>query len=92
MTISIRDQETERLAQQLASETGMTVDQAITDALRVRLAIARPPAPSPRPMTEAEAELARREVERLQLLVKEMPVLDARPGDDILYDEFGLPK
>lgn len=83
MAISIKDPEAERLARELARRTGDTMTGVIVDALRERLA--------------REA----RKTEDVDALVEEamaigrhcasLPVYDSRSGDEILYDEHGLP-
>lgn len=82
MAISIKDPETDRLARALAAATGLSLTEAIREALRHRL--------------EQEAQRQRRgvgaEVRRIQERLARLPVLDARPADEILgYDDRGLP-
>ena len=80
MPIVITDHDTERLVRRLADVTGATLDVAIADAVRARLVdMGRRPAPG--------ASIA-----DIQAYVKSLPIIDPRPGDEILYDEFGLPK
>lgn len=82
MAISIKDPETDRLARALAAATGMSLTEAIREALRDRL--------------EQETHRGRRgvgaEVRRIQERLARLPVLDARTPDEILgYDDHGLP-
>jgi antitoxin VapB len=83
MGISIKNDHTERLARELARETGESLTTAITRALEERLARLdgrRSPAD--------KLALARTVLRRLDAL----PVLDRRSADSILgYDEHGLP-
>jgi antitoxin VapB len=83
MGISIKNDRTERLARELATETGESLTTAITRALEERLARVegrRSPA--------TRLQLARNVLRRMDAL----PVLDDRAADDILgYDEYGLP-
>lgn len=82
MAISIKDPETDRLARALAAATGMSLTEAIREALRDRL--------------ERETHRGRRglgaEVRRIQERVARLPVRDPRPADEIVgYDDHGLP-
>ncbi len=82
MAISIKDPETDRLARALAAATGLSLTEAIREALRDRL--------------EQEAHRRRRgmgaEVRRIQERLGRLPVQDARTADEILgYDDHGLP-
>ena len=82
MALSIKSDEADRLARELASETGETLTEAVVKALRERL----------------DREHARRSASmRLQLArlaadVAALPVADGRAPEDILgYDDSGLP-
>jgi antitoxin VapB len=82
MAISIKDEETDRLARELAAATGESLTEAIRNALRDRL--------------ERESRRSRRsmaaEVRWIQERIAALPILDPRPSDEILgYDEHGLP-
>lgn len=83
MALNIRNPETERLADALAKATGKTKTQAVTEALRERLAYVRRRRP------------ARRLADELQEIAAHcaaLPVLDARSADEILgYDDRGMP-
>lgn len=81
--INIKNPETYRLARELAAATGETLTQAITQALRDRLAALR---------RHNQTALMVREVAQIQQAVRELPDLDARSPDEILgYDDSGLP-
>jgi antitoxin VapB len=84
MALSIRNPETERLAAELARETGETKTEAVTKALRDRLARLR------------RERAGRRLADELHAIARHcsaLPVLDARPAEDILgYDGRGLPR
>jgi len=83
MALSIRNPEVDRLAREVARETGENMTEAILHALEERLARlgARTAAPS----------LADR-LHRIQTRVARLPVLDSRGPDEILgYDDAGLP-
>jgi len=82
VAFSIKNEEADELARRLVDVTGESLTDAVLIALRERL----------------QREEARRQVgvadrlRRLAAEVAEMPVLDARPADEILgYDEHGLP-
>ena len=83
MGISIKNDQTERLARELARETGESLTTAIRRALEERLQrVERRRGPADK-LTLARAALRR---------VDALPVLDARTPDEILgYDEHGLP-
>jgi antitoxin VapB len=83
MGISIKNDEAERLARELARETGESLTTAIKRALEERLERIE------RRRTPAEKlALARTILRRVDAL----PVLDDRSPEEILgYDEYGLP-
>lgn len=82
MALSIKTDEADRLARELAEATHETLTQAVTTALRERLERVR---------TEQRSEYE----ERLRRLVEEYQALelrDERSADEIIgYDEHGLP-
>lgn len=83
MALNIKNEETYRLARELAQETGETLTDAVKIALQDRLATLR------RGRNE-DALLA--EIARIQEFVASLPDLDTRSADEILgYDERGLP-
>lgn len=84
MGLNIKNDETHELARRLASLTGETMTQAVTVALRDRLA--REKAKRNRSgVAERLMEIGRRNAAR--------PVLDDRSPDEIIgYDERGLPR
>jgi len=83
MPLNIRNPETERLATELARQTGETKTEAVTNALRDRLLRVQRER-SGRTLADRLDEIARRAAAR--------PVLDDRPADEILgYGEHGLP-
>jgi antitoxin VapB len=81
MALSIKSEEADRLARELADTTGETITQAVLLALRERL------------QREQAASLA--VSDRLARLVEDvasLPVLDTRDPDALVgYDEDGLP-
>ncbi|HYU34966.1 MAG TPA: type II toxin-antitoxin system VapB family antitoxin [Thermoanaerobaculia bacterium] len=84
MALNIRNAETEQLAETLAKLTGETKTEAVTQALRDRLARLRRER-SRRRLADELDEIARH--------CSRLPVLDSRAPDEILgYDEHGLPR
>jgi antitoxin VapB len=84
MALNIKSDETHRLAQALAEETGESLTEAVTVAVRERLA-------------SLQRKHRRREVVRgvreIQEFVQGLADRDQRSADAILgYDEFGLPQ
>ena len=84
MALNIRNPETERLAEAVAKLAGETKTEAVTRALRDRLARLR------------RERAGRRLADELDDIAREcaaLPVKDSRPADEILgYDELGLPR
>lgn len=81
--LNIKNPEARRLANELSTLTGESVTQVVMDSLRDRL----------------ERERRRRSKEGVAEKLLEIgrrwssePELDPRDPDEILYDEFGLPK
>jgi len=84
MPLSIKDPETERLARELAKETGETITQAISRAVQRELLRVRG--------RRADQGLAERIME-IGRHCASLPVLDDRTPDEILdYDEIGVPR
>lgn len=87
MGMNIKNEETHRLAKELATEMGVSVTAAVTEAVRQLLATLRA-AKGDDPETRAQ---------RILELAAEMRQM-APPGyfdqdfDELLYDEMGLPK
>jgi antitoxin VapB len=83
MALSIKNEEADELARELAELTGESLTEAVVVSLRERLERKRAQVDS-RPLAERLLEIGRRCAGR--------PVLDRRAPDDILdYDEHGLP-
>jgi antitoxin VapB len=83
MALNIRNAEAERLADELARETGQTKTDAVIAALRDRLARVR---------RERSKRRLADELEEIAKHCASLPVLDGRSSDDILgYDKNGLP-
>jgi antitoxin VapB len=84
MALNIRNPETERLAGALAKLTGETKTEAVTRAIRDRLARLR---------RERSGRRLSDELDAIALHCARLPVRDARTADEILgYDEHGLPR
>lgn len=70
-------------AQELADETGASLTEAVTEALRERLATVR---------VAPAGDLLDAEVAEIQAFVASLPDRDPRSAEEILgYDDFGLP-
>jgi antitoxin VapB len=84
MPLSIKHPEADRLARELAEETGETLTDAVIAALRERL----------------ERERGRRtrrrlaeDIARIQARYRRLPLQDVRSAEEILgYDAHGLPR
>jgi antitoxin VapB len=76
--------ETERLAREIAANTGESLTGAIQKALEERLERLR---------NERRSQILASQLEEILLRVDQLPVLDSRSPDEILgYDEHGLPR
>ncbi|MDT8439030.1 MAG: type II toxin-antitoxin system VapB family antitoxin [Wenzhouxiangellaceae bacterium] len=83
MALNIRNPETERLAAELAGQTGETKTEAVTQALRERLNRLR---------RDRHTRSLADELESIATHCAGLPVLDARTPEAILgYDRNGLP-
>lgn len=84
MALNIRNADAERLAAELATLTGRTKTEAVTEALRDRLERLRRER-SGRSLADELDEIGRR--------CAKLPVQDVRPADEILgYDAAGVPR
>jgi antitoxin VapB len=84
MSLNIKNEETHRLAQQLAELTGESITTAVTEAVRERLERMR------RNDQEGMAERILKIGRECAAHMKE-PFKSMNP-DELLYDEKGLPK
>ncbi len=83
MALNIRDREVEQLAEALARLTGETKTEAITRALRERLARLR---------RERSRRSLADQLDEIALHCAALPVRDTGSPEDILgYDKHGLP-
>jgi antitoxin VapB len=84
MAMSIKNRETERLARQVARETGESLTEAIDVALKERLE---------RLKRKQQGRIMAEKLEDILHRVDALPTQDARSEDDILgYDEQGVPR
>ena len=83
MALNIKNAMAEKLARELADETGESLTDAVISALESRLGAIRR-------VRESGAIAA--DVAEIQAFVKAQPERDSRTAEQILgYDEFGLP-
>jgi len=83
MALNIRNAEAERLAEAVAKITGETKTEAVTRALRDRLARLR---------NERTRRSLADDIDDIGRHCAALPVKDARPADEILgYDANGIP-
>jgi antitoxin VapB len=76
--------ETERLAREVAAETGESLTAAIQKSLQERLQ---------RLKQQRRGKIVAAQLEEILRRVDQLPVLDSRTPDEILdYDENGLPR
>jgi len=83
MTFTINSPEADRLAHELAEETGESLSEAVTTAIRERLAAVRRPKKRTPSMTR---------IREIQAFVASLPDRDTRTPEEMLYDENGLPR
>ena len=83
MALNIRNPEAEKLAAELAKQTGETKTDAVIKALRDRLDRVR---------RERSKRRLRDELEEIAKHYQSLPILDDRSLEEIIgYDENGLP-
>jgi antitoxin VapB len=83
MALSIKSDEADQLARQLAAETGETLTEAVVIALRERLGREQ----------GRHAASMRERLARLAADVAALPVADSRAPEEIIgYDDAGLPR
>jgi len=84
MQLSIKNAATERLARQVADETGESITEAIQRSLEERWE---------RLKTRRRGRVLTRQIEDLLRRVDALPTLDPRSPDEILgYDDHGMPR
>jgi antitoxin VapB len=83
MALNLKNPDVERLARDLAQVTGESLTEAVRRALEERLDAVR--------RRQGDAAVYST-VAAIQSFVRELPVLDRRPEDEILgYDARGIP-
>lgn len=88
--LNIKSAEARHLAERLAEESGESITQAVTEALRLRLqTIRREQARLPDPMRERELEFYEIVEGSRERWKGGMTSADY---DDLMYDEYGLPR
>jgi len=84
MALSIKDQETDRLARKLAEATGEGLTEAVRTALRERL---------DRVSVRRGGRRLADDLDEIAIRCSRLPLKDSRPAEEILgYDEHGLPR
>ena len=84
MALSIKNSETERLARQVARETGESLTVAIQSALKERLL---------RLKQKRTGHITAAKLKDILRRVDSLPMLDTRPESEILgYDDQGVPR
>jgi antitoxin VapB len=84
MALSIKDDDTDRLAREVAKHTGESLTQAIRVSLEERLR---------RLVGRRRASTRMEKLSEILARVDSLPRLDSRSEDEILgYDERGLPR
>ena len=84
MPLSIKNETTERLARQVAGETGESITEAIQKSLEERWE---------RLKERRRGRVLTRQIEDILRRVDALPILDDRSPEEILgYDEHGLPR
>lgn len=85
MTLSIQNPEADRLAHTLADMRGVSLDDAVLDALKVRIS-------QEERRKKEDIETKRQSIKQIQERVAKLPVLDNRTPDEIIgFDGNGLP-
>lgn len=84
MALNIKNPIAERLAQELAKETGESLTEAVIVALRDRLDARR---------RRQQRQRLLEAITELQIFVRAQPDRDLRSDDEVLgYDEHGIPR
>jgi antitoxin VapB len=82
MALSIKHEEADRLARELAAITGESLTEAVLNALRERLR---------RECGRVRGPLLRTELRAIRSRCASLPVVDPRPADDVIgYDDHGV--
>ncbi|GEM_PF-1572750 len=92
MGMVIHDEETLRMAQELADRKGLAAPDVLKELLRAELDRTAPAEPLRPRFTPEEEKALRARIAAIQERARAAPILDPRPIDEIMYDEDGLPK
>jgi antitoxin VapB len=85
MALNIKNEETEKLARELARRRGQGITEALTDVLRREVERERR-----KPPRRKSYEEFKRDIDEIVERVKRLPVLDDRSPDEIIgYNEHG---
>lgn len=85
MALNIKNDEAHRLARELAEARGLSLTDAVTEALRQGVKASS--------RADDDEELLIRQVASIQDFLEQLPDRDRRGADEILgYDEHGLPR
>jgi antitoxin VapB len=92
MSLNIKNPEAHKLAAELARRTGTSLTEAVTEALRDKLAVVKAPEEQARREEEAAKLIA--DVEAIAQRMRDAlgPEALAAMDIDALYDERGLPR
>lgn len=82
MALNIKDPDTDRLVRELAGLTGESITTAIKVAVEDRIRLER--------RRRGKASLS--ELRAIARRCAARPILDSTPPDEMLYDEYGIPK
>lgn len=85
MSLSIANPEVERIAREVSQMTGETITGAILTALKARQQLLQK-------QKERDFQKWKSEINEIVNRVAQLPVLDNRSHEEMLYDEMGLPK
>lgn len=83
MALNIKNARTHEMAARLAAATGESLTEAVTKAIEERLR---------RVERRSDPAYVTRELARIQAYIASLPVIDDRPGDEMLYGDDGLPR
>lgn len=85
MSLNIKNPEAHKLATELAQLSGVSLTEAVTEALREKLARVKKREPDPKLLEDLQ-RIAHDIASRMSPEVKELDI------DELLYDELGMPK
>ena len=86
MALSIKNRELEEVSRELARVTGKPITEALLEGAKRELLRQK------QIHHFANKDDVWAEVRKIQEAVAQLPILDSRHPDEIMYDEYGLPK